>query len=152
MRTNFRAEQLSDPHMQEAEKALRTCIHCGFCTATCPTYLVLGDERDGPRGRIVLMQNMLESGALADSRDGKASRSMLVVLGCKTALSLRRDLFGADREIARLYRRELSAAVGRPAIPFVHSVRADAAEIVRGHGGAWTGVRAIVSRLPGSLV
>ena len=85
MRTNFRAEQLSDPHMKEAERALRACVHCGFCTATCPTYLVLGDERDGPRGRIVLMQTMLESGAAPTAETVKHLDQCLSCLGCKTA-------------------------------------------------------------------
>ena len=49
MRTAFTAEQLADPHVADAERQLRTCIHCGFCTATCPTYTLLGDERDSPR-------------------------------------------------------------------------------------------------------
>jgi glycolate oxidase iron-sulfur subunit len=61
MRTAFSPAQLADPHLKDAERALRTCIHCGFCTATCPTYVLLGDERDSPRGRIMLIQNMLES-------------------------------------------------------------------------------------------
>ena len=85
MRTAFRAEQLSDPHMKEAEKALRTCVHCGFCTATCPTYLVLGDERDGPRGRIVLMQHMLQSDAPPTAETVKHLDRCLSCLGCKTA-------------------------------------------------------------------
>ncbi|MFM9863980.1 MAG: 4Fe-4S dicluster domain-containing protein, partial [Micropepsaceae bacterium] len=50
MRTNFSATQLADPHLAEAEKQLRACVHCGICTATCPTYTLLGDELDGPRG------------------------------------------------------------------------------------------------------
>ena len=85
MRTQFRAEQLTDPHMKEAEKALRTCVHCGFCTATCPTYLVLGDERDGPRGRIVLMQTMLESTAPPTPETVKHLDQCLSCLGCRTA-------------------------------------------------------------------
>ena len=62
MQTSFSADQLADPHMRESEKILRTCVHCGFCTATCPTYLLLGDELDSPRGRIYLIKDMLENG------------------------------------------------------------------------------------------
>jgi glycolate oxidase iron-sulfur subunit len=85
MRTAFRTEQLTDPHMKDAEQALRTCVHCGFCTATCPTYLLLGDERDGPRGRIVLMQHMLESDAPPTAETVKHLDRCLSCLGCKTA-------------------------------------------------------------------
>jgi glycolate oxidase iron-sulfur subunit len=60
METTFTREQLADPRIAEADKILRSCVHCGFCTATCPTYLVLGDERDSPRGRIYLIKSMLE--------------------------------------------------------------------------------------------
>ena len=63
METGFTLEQLKDPQMKEAEEILRRCVHCGFCTATCPTYLVLGDERDSPRGRIYLIKTMLEGAA-----------------------------------------------------------------------------------------
>src|SRR5262249_52054789 len=62
MQTNFSPRQLADPRMAEAERILRTCVHCGFCTATCPTYVLLGDERDSPRGRIYLMKEMFERG------------------------------------------------------------------------------------------
>ena len=85
MRTAFRSHQLADPHIKEAEKALRTCVHCGFCTATCPTYLVLGDERDSPRGRIVLMQHMLESDAPPTRETVKHLDRCLSCLGCRTA-------------------------------------------------------------------
>ncbi len=60
METNFTPEQLKDPRLKEAEEILRACVHCGLCTATCPSYLLLGDERDSPRGRIYLIKSMLE--------------------------------------------------------------------------------------------
>src|SRR5690242_17635917 len=61
MQTSFTAEQLRDPDIASSNQVLRTCVHCGFCTATCPTFLLLGDELDSPRGRIYLMKDMLES-------------------------------------------------------------------------------------------
>jgi glycolate oxidase iron-sulfur subunit len=60
METNFTPDQLKDPRLKEADEILRRCVHCGFCTAVCPTYLLLGDERDSPRGRIYLIKSMLE--------------------------------------------------------------------------------------------
>lgn len=61
MQTHFTEEALKQPHIREADRVLRSCVHCGFCNATCPTYQLLGDERDGPRGRIYLMKELLES-------------------------------------------------------------------------------------------
>ena len=60
MKTEFSLAQLADPDIKEADKILRACVHCGFCTATCPTYVLLGDELDSPRGRIYLIKEMLE--------------------------------------------------------------------------------------------
>lgn len=63
METRFTPDQLKDPRLKEADDILRRCVHCGLCNATCPTYLLLGDERDGPRGRIYLIKAMLEGEA-----------------------------------------------------------------------------------------
>jgi len=85
MRTFFTTEQLADPHLAEAEKNLRACVHCGICTATCPTYVLLGDERDGPRGRIVMMQKMLEAGGAPSAETVLHVDRCLSCLGCRTA-------------------------------------------------------------------
>jgi len=61
MQTNFTPEQLQDPRLAEADRILKRCVHCGLCTATCSTYVLLGDERDSPRGRIYLMKDMFEN-------------------------------------------------------------------------------------------
>src|SRR5512136_2632606 len=76
MQTNFTAEQLSDPRLAEADRILKRCVHCGLCTAVCSTYVLLGDERDSPRGRIYLMKDMFERDASA------ASRTTVKVTGC----------------------------------------------------------------------
>src|SRR5215831_4472445 len=67
MKTNLAASIKDTPEGQEANAILRTCVHCGFCTATCPTYQLLGDELDGPRGRIYLMKEMLEGAPVTAS-------------------------------------------------------------------------------------
>ena len=65
MQTNFSEEQLQDPRIAEADSILQKCVHCGLCTATCSTYVLLGDERDSPRGRIYLMKDMFENASSA---------------------------------------------------------------------------------------
>ena len=84
MQTNFTAEQLKDPHTAEANKILRSCVHCGFCTATCPTYVLLGDELDSPRGRIYLIKNMLEKNEAATVETVKHIDRCLSCLACMT--------------------------------------------------------------------
>jgi glycolate oxidase iron-sulfur subunit len=85
MQTNFTPEQLaSDPRNASSEKILRTCVHCGFCTATCPTYLLLGDELDSPRGRIYLIKDMLENGKPATAEVVKHVDRCLSCLACMT--------------------------------------------------------------------
>jgi glycolate oxidase iron-sulfur subunit len=84
MQTNFSLAQLADPHMRESEKILRSCVHCGFCTATCPTYLLLGDELDSPRGRIYLIKDMLENGKPATQEVVKHIDRCLSCLSCMT--------------------------------------------------------------------
>src|SRR3954454_3779781 len=84
MQTNFTPEQLNDAAMASSEKILRTCVHCGFCTATCPTYLLLGDELDAPRGRIYLIKDMLEGGKPATSEVVKHIDRCLSCLSCMT--------------------------------------------------------------------
>jgi glycolate oxidase iron-sulfur subunit len=85
MRTAFRLEQLTDPSLAEAERTLRACVHCGICTASCPTYVLLGDERDSPRGRIVMMQQMLEEDAAPSPETVLHLDRCLSCLGCRTA-------------------------------------------------------------------
>ena len=84
MQTNFSLAQLADPDMAESEKILRACVHCGFCTATCPTYVLLGDELDSPRGRIYLMKEMFEEGRAATATDVKHIDRCLSCLSCMT--------------------------------------------------------------------
>ena len=84
MQTSFSLAQLADSHMAVSEKILRTCIHCGFCTATCPTYLLLGDELDSPRGRIYLIKDMLENNKPASAQVVKHVDRCLSCLSCMT--------------------------------------------------------------------
>jgi glycolate oxidase iron-sulfur subunit len=84
MQTHFRLEQLLDPEIAEANSILRSCVHCGFCTATCPTYVLLGDERDSPRGRIYLIKNMLEEDAPASAEVAMHIDRCLSCLACMT--------------------------------------------------------------------
>lgn len=84
METHFSPDQLQQPALNIANGILRTCVHCGFCTATCPTYVLLGDELDSPRGRIYLMREMLQKGGAPDAKTVKHVDRCLSCLSCMT--------------------------------------------------------------------
>ena len=84
MQTTFTPEQLADPDTASSNQVLRTCVHCGFCTATCPTFVLLGDELDSPRGRIYLIKDMLESGRPATEEVVRHVDRCLSCLSCMT--------------------------------------------------------------------
>ncbi|MGD9918331.1 MAG: glycolate oxidase subunit GlcF [Paenirhodobacter sp.] len=112
MQTNFTAEQLADPEIARANKILRACVHCGFCTATCPSYQVLGDELDSPRGRIYLIKEMLESGRPADAKTARHIDRCLGCLACMTTCPSGVDYMHlidqARGHVERTYRRPLT--------------------------------------------
>ena len=83
MQTNFTDAQLTDPTVAEADAMLKRCVHCGLCIATCPTYVILGDERDSPRGRIYLIKQMFEQGAVTPTVTRHVDRC-LSCLSCVT--------------------------------------------------------------------
>ena len=84
MQTSFTLAQLADPQVSESEKILRACVHCGFCTATCPTYVLDGNELDSPRGRIYLIKEMLENDRPATRDVVKHIDRCLSCLACMT--------------------------------------------------------------------
>jgi glycolate oxidase iron-sulfur subunit len=112
MQTNFTAAQLADPQVAESEKILRRCVHCGFCTATCPTYVTLGNELDSPRGRIYLIKDMLENGRPADEEVVTHIDRCLSCLSCVTTCPSGVDYMHlvdhARVHIEKTYRRPLA--------------------------------------------
>src|SRR3984957_20297863 len=84
VQTNFTLAQLADPQMRESERILHSCVHCGFCTATCPTYLLNGDKLVSPRGRIYLIKDMLENGKPATADVVTHVDRCLSCLSCMT--------------------------------------------------------------------
>ncbi len=112
MQTNFTAEQLRDPDTASSNAVLRTCVHCGFCTATCPTFLLLGDELDSPRGRIYLIKDMLETGRPATKDVVRHVDRCLSCLSCMTTcpsgVNYMHLVDHARTYIEQTYRRPLS--------------------------------------------
>ena len=97
MQTNFTLAQLADPETARSEHILRKCVHCGFCTATCPTFLLLGDERDSPRGRIYFIKAMLEGDRAPSESEVQARRSLPVVSLLHDDLPVGRELHAPGR-------------------------------------------------------
>src|ERR1700722_16858578 len=112
MQTQFDTAQLADPDTAEAEKVLRKCVHCGFCTATCPTYVLLGDELDSPRGRIYLIKDMLEQDRPATESVVRHLDRCLSCLACMTTcpsgVHYQHLIDHARDHVERTYRRPLA--------------------------------------------
>jgi glycolate oxidase iron-sulfur subunit len=111
MQTRFNAGQLADSDTAEAEKVLRKCVHCGFCNATCPTYVLLGDELDSPRGRIYLIKEMLERNRPATAAVVQHLDRCLSCLSCMTTcpsgVHYQHLIDHAREHVERTYRRPL---------------------------------------------
>ena len=115
MQTNFTLAQLADPETARSESILRKCVHCGFCTATCPTFVLLGDERDSPRGRIYLIKAMLEGDRAPTHAGGAARRPLPVVPLLHDDLSVGRELHAPGRSRPAPHRGDLYADAARSA-------------------------------------
>ncbi len=118
MQTHFSPAQLADPQTAESDRILRACVHCGFCTSTCPTYLLTGDELDSPRGRIYLAKDMLEKDRPADPITVKHLDRCLTCLSCMTTcpsgVHYMHLVDHARQHIERTYQRPLaSGSCGR---------------------------------------
>ncbi len=123
MQTSFTEAQLAKPGMRENERILRTCVHCGLCSATCPTYVLLGDELDSPRGRIYLIKNMLETGRAATAREALHVDRCLSCLSCVTTCPSGVDYMHlvdhARRWIEETYTRPLPERMLREILAYV---------------------------------
>jgi len=123
MQTSFPPEALADPAMRTSEEVIRKCVHCGFCTATCPTYVLLGDELDSPRGRIYLMKDMLENQRAPSAEVVKHVDRCLSCLSCMTTcpsgVNYMHLVDHARAYIEENYQRPLSQRFFRSLLAFV---------------------------------
>ncbi|WP_027551967.1 glycolate oxidase subunit GlcF [Bradyrhizobium sp. Cp5.3] len=123
MKTEFSLAQLADPDIAEADKILRACVHCGFCTATCPTYVLLGDELDSPRGRIYLIKEMLEKDQAPTADVVKHIDRCLSCLACMTTcpsgVNYMHLVDQARVRIEQRYQRPLAERLLRALLAFV---------------------------------
>jgi glycolate oxidase iron-sulfur subunit len=123
MQTAFNADQLADPNVAASHAEIRKCVHCGFCTATCPTYVLLGDERDSPRGRIELIKAMLEDGG-APAREtvthvDRCLSCLACVTACPSGVDYAQLIDHGRAHIEAHYRRPLLERMLRALIPAV---------------------------------
>ncbi|GAC1348274.1 MAG: glycolate oxidase subunit GlcF [Acetobacteraceae bacterium] len=168
MQTTFTAEQLKDPAIQSSNQVLRTCVHCGFCTATCPTFVLLGDELDSPRGRIYLIKDMLESGRPATEEVVRHVDRCLSCLACMSTcpsgVNYMHLVDHARTYIEQTYRRPwhermmrdvLAAVLPRPGLFRLALLGARAARPLRAllprRGTLATRLRAMLDLAPGGL-
>ena len=125
MQTDFTPAQLLDPDTAASETILRACVHCGFCTATCPTYVLLGDELDGPRGRIYLIKNMLEEGGKVPAETvthiDRCLSCLACVTTCPSGVNYMHLVDHGRRHIEEHYRRPLAERLLRRALGAVLS-------------------------------
>ena len=123
MKTEFSLAQLADPDIAEADKILRACVHCGFCTATCPIYVLLGDELDSPRGRIYLIKEMLEKDQAPTAEVVKHVDRCLSCLSCMTTcpsgVNYMHLVDQARVRIEQRYQRPLAERLLRRVLAFV---------------------------------
>ncbi|MCL2713955.1 MAG: glycolate oxidase subunit GlcF [Alphaproteobacteria bacterium] len=148
MKTRFSAERLADPDIAAADRILRACVHCGYCTATCPTYVLLGDELDSPRGRIYLIRDMLEQDQTPTAAVVKHIDRCLSCLSCMTTCPSGVDYMHlvdlARVRIERRYRRPFSERALRFLLAWGLS------SPVRARFGMWLGrqMKPLVAILP----
>ena len=123
MQTDFAPELLEQPAFASSEKIIRKCVHCGFCTATCPTFVLLGEENDSPRGRIYLMKDMLENDRPADAETVKHVDRCLSCLACMTScpsgVNYMHLVDHARAHIAKTYRRPFMDRLTRTVLGLV---------------------------------
>src|SRR5258707_2143384 len=123
MQTSFTLAQLADPDIAEADKILRACVHCGFCPATCPTYVLLGDELDSPRGRIYLIKEMLEKNRPPTQEVVKHIDRCLSCLACMTTcpsgVNYMHLVDQARVKIEKDYRRPLTERILRALLAWI---------------------------------
>ncbi len=162
MQTHFSADQLADPRIREADDILRKCSHCGFCLATCPTYVVLGNELDSPRGRIYLIKGMLEGEGGASAKVAKHIDRCLSCLSCVTTCPAGVDYMHlvdyARVRIETSYRRPWSERLLRALLavlltrPAAFRLALTGARLVRPLRGLLPGrLKSIVAMAPGAV-